>query len=703
MTPSRRSLPLVFVFLLLIPSVAAAAGVRARFDLSSPSGGPFPSDRFTVFDLTHITGLRVDLPKPSCAARPTDCADIDVLNTLDGFNLQPRISIPFTAAIDPTSVNSGNVFLVGLGGPGSSRGKVVGINQVTWEPGANTLHVESDELLDQHTRYAVVVTRGVRDVEGDPLEAGDFADFGHDLSFGQTHDLALTRYRNALLDALKVVSVSESDIAVMSVFSTQSVTSTLEKVRLSIKLHRPAPATMHGTFPRSTLAAIEWRRQVGTAPTPTFATSSLPLLVLDPTFVSAIAFGEFVSPDYETAEKFIPPVGTLFGWPAPQGSNTLQFNLVLPTGTPPSGGWPVVIFGHGFTDSKHGAPLAVASTLAFNGLASIAINVVGHGGGALGTLTVMPTSGPPVIIPDGGRGIDQDGNGMIDSTEGVNAAPPRGLIGNRDGLRQTVIDLMQLTRVIETGGIPGLVRHRIYYAGQSFGGIYGTMFIAIEPSVRAGVVNVPGGAIIEIARQSPVFRPLVTLGLCTRVPPLVNGGPGGIPNVCPGFTENVPLRDKPVLVDVVPGASAIQEVLDNTESASMSGNPVAYAPHLRKIPLQGVPTRPFIIQSAKGDQTVPNPTASAIVRAADAHDRWTLFRNDLVRAARPTAPANPHTFLTNIGNPTVADLAIAAQSQIAIFFATDGATVVDPDTAAGPFFEVPISAGQIPLMEQLNF
>jgi len=87
----------------------------------------------------------------------------------------------------------------------------------------------------------------------------------------------------------------------------------------------------------------------------------------------------------------------------------------------------------------------------------------------------------------------------------------------------------------------------------------------------------------------------------------------------------------------------------------------------------------------------------------DAHDRWTLFRYDLVRLARPTAPANPHTFLTNIGNPAVADLAIAAQMQIGIFFASDGAVVVDPDTLAGPFFEVPISAGQIPLMEDLNF
>jgi len=241
---------------------------------------------------------------------------------------------------------------------------------------------------------------------------------------------------------------------------------------------------------------------------------------------------------------------------------------------------------------------------------------------------------------------------------------------------------------------------RIYYFGQSFGGIYGTKFIALEPDIRAGVPNVPGGAIIEIARLSPAFRPLVGFALLTRVPSLSNAGPFAPPLW--GFQESIPLRDDPAIVNPAPGAMPIQEVLDNTEWVSQSGNPVAYAPHLRKMPLEGVPTRPFIIQSAKGDQTVPNPTASAIVRAGDAHDRWTLFRNDLLRATRPTVPVNPHTFLTNIAT-TAFDMAIAAQTQIAVFFATDGAVVIDPDSAAGPYFEVPISGSQIPLMEDLNF
>ena len=67
----RRLLSVASGLLLLGPGAAVGAGVQARFDLSEPSGGPFPTDRFTVADDSHLTGLRVNLPKPDCAARPS--------------------------------------------------------------------------------------------------------------------------------------------------------------------------------------------------------------------------------------------------------------------------------------------------------------------------------------------------------------------------------------------------------------------------------------------------------------------------------------------------------------------------------------------------------------------------------------------------------------------------------------------------------
>jgi hypothetical protein len=289
------------------------------------------------------------------------------------------------------------------------------------------------------------------------------------------------------------------------------------------------------------------------------------------------------------------------------------------------------------------------------------------------------------VLPIGGRGIDQDGNGTIDSTEGVSAVGAQSLIGNRDGLRQTTIDLMQLVKVLK-GGVdvdgdasPDLSTSRIYYAGQSFGGIYGVPLLGLEPDIRAGVPNVPGGPTIEIARLSPSFRILVGFALLTRSPSLYNAVPNaGLDN----FNENIPLRNLPLLVDTVPGASAIQTVIDNTEWAQQAANPAAYAPFI---------TRPVIIQFARGDKTVPNPTASAILRAGGLASRATLFRNDLAFAANPLVAKNPHTFLTNVfGAGGGALYAGEAQQQIATFFATDGAVTIDPDGAA-PFFETPTS------------
>jgi len=370
-----------------------------------------------------------------------------------------------------------------------------------------------------------------------------------------------------------------------------------------------------------------------------------------------------------------------------QRIENLVFTLFVPSGTAPAGGWPVAIFGHGFTDSMNGAPWAVAASLAKAHIAMIAINVVGHGGGAAGNLTILTSTGP-TVIPDGGRGIDQDGNGTIDSTEGVNAAPPYTLVSSRDGLRQTVVDLMQLVREIQVGldvdgnGTADLDASRIFYAGQSFGGIYGIDFVALEPDLVAGVANVPGGPIIEIARLSPSFRPLVGFSLLTRSPSLYNAAPDA---TLTNFVENMPLRGEPIRIDTVPGASAIQELIDRNEWAQQSANPAALAPHL---------DHPVIVQFAKGDRTVPNPTTTAILRAGDLAGRATYFRNDIAGPGGTQLYPNPHTFLTGIGNAATVTAALQAQAQIAAFFASGGTVTIDPD-GAGPVFETPI-AGPLP-------
>ncbi len=85
-------------------------------------------------------------------------------------------------------------------------------------------------------------------------------------------------------------------------------------------------------------------------------------------------------------------------------------------------------------------------------------------------------------------------------------------------------------------------------------------------------------------------------------------------------------------------------------------------------------------------------------------------------AADRTLPKDGHVFLTRTylqSNPALSfcnppsgrPIALAGQQQIAVFFVTDGAVNIDPDTmtpplAAIPVFEVPIVP---PLPEDLGF
>lgn len=712
---SRIALVSISLVLLWVPLTYAQA-VHALFNLDSPAAGPFPSDRFTVGDASHNTGRRVAMPFPDCAERPSDCEDLAVINTLDGFNLQPRLSIPFDGPIDVMTVTSDTIFLISLGStlPGGDQGgPVIGINQIVWDTFTTTLHVESDEFLDQHTRYALIVTRGVHDASGAPVEATE--------AFRRFRQTVRGEYKHALLEAIHAarrIGVREDDIAGASVFTTQSVTAILEKIRDQIKAATPEPADFNlgpgGTrtvFARSEVTGIVFRQQIGTAPT--FMNFTVPIgqLEITPGAVSQIAFGKYLSPDYQSEPAVIPPVGTRTGTPLVQRVNEIYFNLFLPTGTKPPAGWPVVIYGGGGNQSKDEGPFKVAATMANHGIATISINAVGVGFGPLGTLTVNRTMGGPVTFPAGGRGIDQNGDTIIETREGDRALPPKTIVWERDGLRQTAVDFLQLVREIEVGmdvdgdSIADLDSSRIYYSGWSQGARSGAMVLAVEPSVGTGTLTIVGGPLPELLRFGPARRPVLGAVLQSRVPPLLNS-PGitsldGVVVPPPHWNENKPLRNQPPVINTAPGAMDIQELLENTEWVGQSGDSMAYAPHFRRSPLAGVPPKSVLLQFAKGDQTSPNPTGTSVIRAGDLADRTTLYRNDLAFAEDGRVPRNPHQFMTNLITspvPLVFAIARGAQEQIAVFLASHGNDVILPEPAR--FFEVPIV---LPLPETLSF
>src|SRR5215471_6682073 len=103
---------------------------------------------------------------------------------------------------------------------------------------------------------------------------------------------------------------------------------------------------------------------------------------------------------------------------------------------------------------------------------------------------------------------------------------------------------MQLVRMIQVGidvdgdGVPDLDASRIYFYGQSVGAQYGTDFLAVEPDVMTGVLNVAGGSFWETARLGRISN-FVGSWLAARIPSLINS-PGitrfdGVPAVAPYF------------------------------------------------------------------------------------------------------------------------------------------------------------------------
>jgi hypothetical protein len=302
--------------------------------------------------------------------------------------------------------------------------------------------------------------------------------------------------------------------------------------------------------------------------------------------------------------------------------------------------------------------------------------------------------------------MDRNGDSVIDSTEGCEILTPLP-IGLRDCIRQTVVDLMQLVRVIQSGldvdgdGTADLDPTHIYYAGQSFGSIYGTVFNAVEPGVRAAALNVGGGSVLDIVRWSPGFSTTAVAILTSQVPPLL---PPGTP-----FTDNFPFRDQPVSING-PGNSETQYYLELIEWVDNSGDPIPFAPHLSRSTLPGVTAKSVLFQIARGDMTVPNPASSDLILAAGGANSTWMYRADLAQLAFPgQLPSDPHTFLTplsgatngTVSAPTVAGLLIglAAQGQISGFLASDGVTIPDlTQSVVGSYFQIPN-----PLPEDLGF
>jgi Big-like domain-containing protein len=383
-------------------SLASGGGLAPAPGWAAEVQSLFPSDRLTTPDPQQSTGRRVALPLPDCAADAAGCDEIRLLNELDGFSVNPRIAIRFSGPVALESLTRATAFLLPLiSEPGAAP---IGLAQLVWDGESNTVYARPERMLLQARRYALVLTTKVTDEAGQPLAPPA----GSPLVSEAAHGISA---QGLVLQRLKALGLQRQDLAAAAVFTTQSVTVGLEQMRAALESGPApelrfalAPGGVRSAYARVELDRLELRRHVSTDPAASLEEpAALPLVLVPPTDVRTIAFGRFTARSFLTADRRIPMTATRTDVPAQQSTEDVDVTVYLPAGLMPRAGWPVAIFGHGFGNDRHVAPMTVAGTLAHAGFATVAINVVGHGGGPQGTLTVLRAGHEAVPLPAGGR------------------------------------------------------------------------------------------------------------------------------------------------------------------------------------------------------------------------------------------------------------------------------------------------------------
>src|SRR5258708_39643511 len=138
-----KSLLLLAVLMMSLVPIHASADARVQvLTGTTPETRVMPSNAFTVADATQLTGIRINLPVPACnAATSSICDDLTLLNLEDGFDLRPRVTVPFTGPIDVTSVTPSDFYVTG---PSGFR---TPITQLVWDPAAIVLPGHPSTLL----------------------------------------------------------------------------------------------------------------------------------------------------------------------------------------------------------------------------------------------------------------------------------------------------------------------------------------------------------------------------------------------------------------------------------------------------------------------------------------------------------------------------------------------------------------------------
>ena len=355
----------------------------------------------------------------------------------------------------------------------------------------------------------------------------------------------------------------------------------------------------------SSLTAIQWSRQNGSAPSFTSSFLPVPALTILPNSVAPSPSGSSRHPTGRRRRGSSRRSARAPGCPLYRAPTTLQFNLFLPSGAPPAGAGRSRSSATASATAMHGAPWAVGSSFAAHGIATIAINVVGHGGGALGTLTVHRR-------PPARRSRSPTAGAASTRTATARSTRPKGPARSRRAASSAAATAAPDRRRPDATGA-GQIQAGVDVDGD--GADLMTSTTPASPSVASTASiswrsRFDQGRRAERPRRSRSSRSRGSAPRSGRwsesrwrraIPQLLNTG--AAPRRQPGVQREHPAARSAAIDQHRAGRDGHPARASTAPSGyQQSGNPVAYAPHLARAHCTGSSAKPVIIQFAKGDR-----------------------------------------------------------------------------------------------------
>ena len=568
----------------------APAGVGAFRASFVPLSGvlPFPTDLYFNGSTDGTLNIPATPFLPNAAA----------LNALDGYSTVAGATARFSAPINPATVSGTTVRMIEVTVDNATKA-TVGVRGLlvygtdytarvatTADSGGATLEILPLRPLTPSTAatnvgYLIILTDGLQDMNGNAATPdSDYQTIKNALPTCATITNpslnGICMLTGAHLQIAGGVGASPANVVLTFSYSTQAT-----RDSLAIAAGLAAPGAIAVQFTGLDLSALNAALPpvadvyVGTLEIPYYHDPAAPL-------TGSWRGAPFTAvPGAATTTHL-----TRFN-PLPVVQATLDIPLFVTVPNPASGqarppaGWPVVIFQHGLRGNRSQSA-AIAASYAAQGFVVAAIDIPLHG---------ITDVASPLYQGAGERTFNLDlvnnstgapgADGNIDAS-GTHIINLTSLLTSRDNLRQAAVDIVQLA-----GSLPGLDLDgdmaadidgaRIHYSGLSLGGIVGTVANSLPVATQSAYLNVPGGGIANLLRESAALSPTINAGLAAS-----------------GLQQ---------------GTTLYEQFFRDAQTVVDSGDPLNHI-------ADAFAARPVLLTQVVNDQVVPNTATQRMVNAA---------------------------------------------------------------------------------------